>query len=149
MKREPLGHHRLSMPLVLFNPLIGPCQVLPLQATVDLGAMATKGWSALPKAPALVEPYHQIVLCHIPDTRWEWVLLLCREAVGVFYSHSRLGKQKWDRFFLIKDYCFIIFYQNLESNLRKGTRLLFLSGPIGVAKYISGCISCREVKPLT
>ena len=38
-----------------------PYQVLPLQARVDLGAMAMKGYSAFPKAPALLEPHHQIV----------------------------------------------------------------------------------------
>ena len=48
------------MPLVLFNPYIGPYQVLPLRARVDLGAMAMKGYSAFPKAPALLEPHHQI-----------------------------------------------------------------------------------------
>ena len=30
--------------------------------------MVMKGYSALPKALALVEPHHQIVLCHIQDT---------------------------------------------------------------------------------
>ena len=40
---------------VIFNPLIGPCQVLPLRAKVDLGAMAMKGYSAFPKAPALLK----------------------------------------------------------------------------------------------
>ena len=49
------------MLLVLFNPLIGPYQVLPLWAKVDLGAMAMKGYSAFPKAPASLEPRHQIV----------------------------------------------------------------------------------------
>ena len=49
------------MLLVPFNPLIGPYQVLPLRARVDLGAMAMKGCSAFPKAPALLEPLHQIV----------------------------------------------------------------------------------------
>ena len=44
--------------------------MLPLQARVDLGAMAMKGYSAFPKAPALLEPYHQIVYCHIQDTPW-------------------------------------------------------------------------------
>ena len=44
------------MLLVLFNPYIGP-----YQARVDLGAMAMKGYSALPKIPALLEPHHQIV----------------------------------------------------------------------------------------
>ena len=51
----------ISMLLVLFNPLIGPYQVLPLRARVDLGAMAMKGCSVFPKAPALLEPHHQIV----------------------------------------------------------------------------------------
>ena len=64
----------------------------PLRTRVDLGAMAMKGYSVFPKAPALLEPHHQIVYCHIQDTRWGVVLPLCREAVGVFYSPSRLGK---------------------------------------------------------
>ena len=54
-------HFSISMLLVLFNPLIGPYQVLPLRARVDLGAMAMKGYSAFPKAPALLESHHQIV----------------------------------------------------------------------------------------
>ena len=36
-------------------------QVLPLRARVDLAAMAIKGYSTFPKAPTLLEPYHQIV----------------------------------------------------------------------------------------
>ena len=36
---------------------------------MDLGAIAMKTYSALPKAPALQKPHHQIVLCHIQDTR--------------------------------------------------------------------------------
>ena len=32
--------------------------------------------------------------CHIQDTRWGGVLPLCREAVGVFYSPSRLGNNR-------------------------------------------------------
>ena len=54
-------HFSISMLLVLFNPKIGPYQVLPLKARGDLGAMAMKGYSAFPKAPALLEPHHQIV----------------------------------------------------------------------------------------
>ena len=74
------------MPLVLFNPLIGPYQVLLHRAKVDLGAVAMKGCSAFPKAPTSLETHHQIVLCHIQDTHWG--LPLCREAVGIFYSPS-------------------------------------------------------------
>ena len=36
-------------------------QVLPFQASVDLEAKAMKGWSAFHKAPASLEPDHQIV----------------------------------------------------------------------------------------
>ena len=34
--------------------------MLPIRSRVDLGPMAMKGYSALPKAPALLEPFHQI-----------------------------------------------------------------------------------------
>ena len=46
---------------VLFDPLIGSCQVLLLWACVDLEAMAMKGYFAFSKAPALLEPHYQIV----------------------------------------------------------------------------------------
>ena len=49
---------------------MGPYQVLLFRSRVELGAMAMKGYSAFPNAPALLEPHHQIVLCHIQDTRW-------------------------------------------------------------------------------
>ena len=45
--------------------------MLPHLARVDLGAMAIKGYSAFPKAPASLEFHHQTVQCHIQDTRWE------------------------------------------------------------------------------
>ena len=35
--------------------------MLPQRARVDLGVMAIKGYSAFPKAPALLESHHQIV----------------------------------------------------------------------------------------
>ena len=47
------------MLLVLFNQYKRPYQVIPLRARVDLRAMAMKGYSAFPKAPALLEPRHQ------------------------------------------------------------------------------------------
>ena len=40
---------------------MGTCQVLPLRARVDLGAMAMKGFSTFRKAPAIVERHHQII----------------------------------------------------------------------------------------
>ena len=74
--------------------------MLPLTVREDLGAMAMKGYSAFPKDPALLEPHHQIV-CGM-------VLLLCREAVGVFYSSSRLGNV----FAVIRRYIYIYIYSN-------------------------------------
>ena len=47
----------ISMQLVLFNPEIGYYEVRPFWARVDLGAMAMKGCSAFPIAPASLEPY--------------------------------------------------------------------------------------------
>ena len=44
--------------------------MLLLQARVSLGIMAIKGYPTLSKTPALLEPHHQIVLCHIQDTHW-------------------------------------------------------------------------------
>ena len=36
-------------------------QMLPLLTGVDQGAIAIKGYSSFPKAPALLEPHHRIV----------------------------------------------------------------------------------------
>ena len=57
--------------------------MLPFRARADLGAMAMKGYSTFSKAPALQEPHRQT---HVGE-----VLLFYRDAVGVFYSPSRLG----------------------------------------------------------
>ena len=40
-------------------------QVLPLRIRVDLEAMAMKEYSIFLKAPAILEPHYQIVLCDI------------------------------------------------------------------------------------
>ena len=81
----------------LFDQWIGPYQMQPLRERVDQGVIPMKGYSASPKAPALLDPLHQIVyfirLCilqpptdwAIKDIRWE-VLALFRDAVGVFCS---------------------------------------------------------------
>ena len=57
----------LKCQLALFDPLIGPYQVLPHLVSVDLGVMAIKEYSTFPKA-LRQKPYHQIVWCHIQDT---------------------------------------------------------------------------------
>ena len=52
--------------------------MLPFRVRVDLGVMAMNGFSAFPKA--LLEPYNQIVKCHIQDTRWEGLTPLQRSS---------------------------------------------------------------------
>ena len=56
--------------------------------------MEMMGKSTLPKAPEL-EPHHQMVLCHIQETRFR-VLPLRRNAVGVFYTLTRLD-ENWQK----------------------------------------------------
>ena len=41
------------MQLVLFNPWIGPYQILPFRTRVDLGAMAMKGGLRIPQRPSI------------------------------------------------------------------------------------------------
>ena len=50
---------------VPFDSYLGANQILPLRLRVDRGAMAMKRYYAFPKAPALLEPPHQIVYFHI------------------------------------------------------------------------------------
>ena len=47
-----------------------------------------KGYSAFPKAPALLKPHHQIIQCLTQDNCWGGFPF---DAVSVFYRPSRLG----------------------------------------------------------
>ena len=73
----------------LFDPLMGPKQVLPLQLRVDLGVIVMKGYSAFPKASWL-EPCYLMQPSVISKILvGKGILLLCRDAVGVFYCPIR------------------------------------------------------------
>ena len=76
--------------LVPFDLLISPHPVLSIRLTVNHGAISMKGYSTFPQTPRL-KPHHHIVYCHIRENRWWRVLPRCRNAVGVFYNHSRRG----------------------------------------------------------
>ena len=65
--------------------------MLPLQARVDLGVMAMKGYSTFPKAPALLDLTIRLFSVISRTLVGGGVLPLCRGAVGVFYSPSWLG----------------------------------------------------------
>ena len=51
---------------------------------MDQGAMAMKGYSTFPKAPAELEPHHQIVLCHIRTLVGRWGSYLSTEVQLVY-----------------------------------------------------------------
>ena len=57
--------------------------------------MAMKEYFAFPKAPALLEPLHQNVSCHMQDTRS--FLPLCRDAVGVSYNPNWQDKPGYNK----------------------------------------------------
>ena len=46
---------------ILFDPQIGPYQMLQPRDRVDLVVMAIQGYSTFPRAPALLEPRYQMV----------------------------------------------------------------------------------------
>ena len=54
--------------LILFNPLIGPLGTTT-PGRSGHGSDGNKEVLRIPKAPALLEPHHQIFSCHIQDTR--------------------------------------------------------------------------------
>ena len=63
--------------------------MLPLRDRVDLGAMAMKGYSAFPKAPALLETSPSDCLVSYPGhSLGEGSYPSAEGAVGVFYSPS-------------------------------------------------------------
>ena len=43
-----------------YRKYIGPYQVLPLRAKMDVVVMGIKGFSAFPKIPVLLKPHHHI-----------------------------------------------------------------------------------------
>ena len=62
-----------------------------LSGATTLGVIAKKRYFIFLNASAFLEFHSQIVGCHIQDTHWGGSLLLCANAVGVFYSPSWLG----------------------------------------------------------
>ena len=76
------------MLLILFNPYIGPYQMLPRQARVDLGAMAMKEL-CIPQDSSITGTSPSDCLVSSPGHMFGGrVLPLCRGAVSVFYSPS-------------------------------------------------------------
>ena len=77
--------------LVLFDPWIRPSQVLPLRVRRDLGTITMKGYSAFPKAPALLESHHLMVFLSYLGHSLGRLYPIPRETVSVFNSPRPLG----------------------------------------------------------
>ena len=120
--------------------------MIPLWVRVDVGAMAMKEYSAFPKAPILLESHHQIVWCHIQDTDYEGVLLLCRDAICLYnkapadwarciecqncysYVNNRMGKTEELSIDLRQR--FINFYKSGKSNNTFSNKLAYLRSTV-------------------
>ena len=61
--------------------------MLPRRVRVNPGAIAMNGYPVFPKVPALLEPHHQIVQCHIKDTRWGDLTPLQRSSGCILQHH--------------------------------------------------------------
>ena len=113
---------------VLFDPKIGSYQVLQLVARVDPGAMAMKRFSTFPKAPALLQPHYQIVLCHIR---------ILVEGSFFFTSPQRYSRcilqrplpaywarRKWNRWHKFKSKTKFLAFNFALKHMRKGRNRL-------------------------
>ena len=99
--------------------------MLSYRARVDLEAMAMKGYLALPKATALLEPHHQIVLCHIKDTH-------C--GVRVFYSPSRLGNyvDVFSWFYQIEWRAYSLFFDTFMNGSLRYSHIVWTQSRLGI-----------------
>ena len=93
--------------------------MLSLQDRVDQGVMTMRGYSTFSKAPALLEPPPSDCFMSISwhSSEVGGGLTLCKEAFGVFYSSSWLGK--WHNGPLVwLDICVYVQYDRHMSGYR-------------------------------
>ena len=57
------------------------------------GSDGNEGVIHIPQSSSITGASPLLFLVSYQDIRWEGILTLCREEVGVFYSPSRLGKR--------------------------------------------------------
>ena len=80
----------ISMPLVLFNPLIGSLSGATTLGQSGPGSDGNKGVLRISQSSSIAVTSPSDCLVSYPGYLLG-VLPLCREAVGVFYSPSRVG----------------------------------------------------------
>ena len=83
--------------LVQFNPYIGPLSVATTPGQSGPGSNGNEGVLRIPQSSRITGTSSSDFFIVISRTLvGEGVLPLCREAVGVFYSLSRLGSSALD-----------------------------------------------------
>ena len=112
--------------------------------------MTMKECSAFPKAPASMEPHHQIVLCHIQDTHWgggypsaevQSVYSTARVDWAIIYLTARplLRRPMLGKIYLCMRVCVCVrvkMYTYLKkSQCLQSMILLFASFNVSVFKY--------------
>ena len=78
----------------LFDPQIGPHQVLPFRVRVDQGVMAKLRVLRIPRSSRITGASPSDCLESYLGQSFMMVLSLCRDAVSVFYCPRRLGRKK-------------------------------------------------------
>ena len=89
--RHQMQFNIIARTFVLFDPQMGPKQILPCRLRVDLRVMGKKGYSIFPKALDL-EPHHQIecrVISRVGLQRWSRCILKPQpsglEGIGIYF----------------------------------------------------------------
>ena len=115
----------ISMPLVLFNPLIRPLSSATTPGQSGPGRNGNEEVLRISQSSNIAGTSPSDCLISYPGYSLVGVLPLCREAVGVFYSPSRLGNcltwiiskkgRKWPNSYFFWGCCF----QNLVKKKKK------------------------------
>ena len=87
-KQFNLAFHLFALSqTVLFDPLLGPSQLLQVLTKVDLEAMGMKWYYAFTKPQ-----YYWSLIINVFSLTFRWAVIFpCSDAVAIFNSPTRLG----------------------------------------------------------
>ena len=103
--------------------------------------MAIKGYSKFLKALALLEPHHQIVLCHIQDTHWGWGLTPLQRS-SLYFLQPQPTEQAlfgWENYYCVAKQQLILVSARIVETWMKNCPQ-FLKPPLFLP--ITFCLVC-------
>ena len=104
------------------------------------GSYGDKGYSTFPKTPALQDPHHQIVYCHIQDTRWGSEFYPSAEMQSVLSAAlADWAIIIWKGLFASLLHSISSYYYDFSS--------LKMDCPVGWGCRIHRLLLCRKVRP--